>query len=353
MNNIEDIAEFLGENIISERLLPYILSFPNLKDDLLTVSTLKGLRVLSHHVVGVDELKYIITSCDNLFYDLNEIIVLESIKTVHYIAMHHYHVFESDKISISTISKLILFCLHPNNQIKEYSIKTICQVVKHKSASFLYVNVLPTIKRFIKTPLIMKLKEEKELTEFLHPQVSRFSFDLAINKFYFTSNEPFRLSIQDKSTLCLIQELLNAIPKQTPHKPFSESRGKGGSNRSYLIRKVMDNENYDEQYEDLSQFIEWYYYPMESVDLDIKHNENNFGLNKTQRHPKKSAYDVYYQELYNSVKGLLVVDPGYLSGSSHSGMIKRSADLGTPEEEGVIGDWHPRGRLINTIYPVN
>lgn len=62
MNNIEEIAEFLGEKIISERLLPYILSFPNLKDDLLTIATIKGLKVLSHNVAGVDELKYLITS---------------------------------------------------------------------------------------------------------------------------------------------------------------------------------------------------------------------------------------------------------------------------------------------------
>jgi hypothetical protein len=95
MNNIEDIAEFLGEQINSERLLPYILSFPNLKDDMLTYATLKGLRVFSHHVVGLEELKYILTSCDNLIYDLNEIVVLEAIKTVHYFAIKHEQVFEN------------------------------------------------------------------------------------------------------------------------------------------------------------------------------------------------------------------------------------------------------------------
>lgn len=95
MNNIEDIAEFLGEQINSERLLAYILSFPNLKDDMLTYATLKGLRIFSHHVVGIEELKYILTSCDNLIYDLNEIVVLEAIKTVHYFAIKHDQIFEN------------------------------------------------------------------------------------------------------------------------------------------------------------------------------------------------------------------------------------------------------------------
>lgn len=62
MTHIEDIAEFLGDSIVSERLLPYILSFSNLKDHTLKIVTLRGLRILTHHVLGVDELKYIITS---------------------------------------------------------------------------------------------------------------------------------------------------------------------------------------------------------------------------------------------------------------------------------------------------
>lgn len=61
MCNIEDIAEFLGENLISESLLPYVLSIPNMKDSQLTLVTLKALRVLSHYVIGVNELKYIVT----------------------------------------------------------------------------------------------------------------------------------------------------------------------------------------------------------------------------------------------------------------------------------------------------
>ena len=62
MTHIEDIAEFLGDSIVSERLLPYILSFSNLKDHTLKLATLKGLKILTHHVLGVDEIKYIITS---------------------------------------------------------------------------------------------------------------------------------------------------------------------------------------------------------------------------------------------------------------------------------------------------
>lgn len=202
MNNIEDIADFLGENINSERLLAYILSFPNLKDDMLTIATLRGLRVFSHHVSGLDEIKYIITSCDNLFYDLNEIIVLEAIKTVHYIAVQHESVFECNERCVSIIKKLILFCLHPNNQIKEYSIKTICELIKQKDISYVCRYIYPEIKRHLKFPDLKKLHLEDEFRKYIEYQVSRFAFDLAINKFYCTSNNKnVTLSLQDRSAL--------------------------------------------------------------------------------------------------------------------------------------------------------
>jgi hypothetical protein len=119
------------------------------------------------------------------------------------------------------------------------------------------------------------------------------------------------------------------------------------------ITTATFRQDFDENYEDLSQYVEKYYYPMPSIELDIKQNENNYGVNRSQRIPNKSAYDIHQQDFYNSVKGLVLVDQNLLSGSVSNSMIKRSIDVGGQDEEGVIGDWHPRGRLINTLYPVN
>ena len=201
MNNIEEIAEFLGESIISERLLPYILSFPNLKDDLLTIATLKCLRILSHNVAGNDELKYLITSCDNLFYDLNEVIVVEALKTVHYIVKQHSHAFESENMYTPLVEKLIFFGMHPSNQIRQYTVKIIYLLMKDKSIVDIYHKVIPLIKRHIKTLNLINISDEEGLDKFLNHQVSRFSFDLGIGKFYFTSRESLLLSIRDKKIL--------------------------------------------------------------------------------------------------------------------------------------------------------
>jgi len=92
---------------------------------------------------------------------------------------------------------------------------------------------------------------------------------------------------------------------------------------------------------------------MNSNELDIKKNESNYGLNRLQRRIKKSACDIYFQDTFNSIKGLLVVDRENAYGSMRNSMLKKSTDIGTLEDEGIIGDWHPKGKLINTIFPVN
>ena len=94
LENLEDLAEFFGEANNTEKLLPYILSFVNHKNDMLTITTLKALRVLSHNVNGVNEIIYIVNSWENIFYRTNEIILLEALKTITYIAKHHQNVFE-------------------------------------------------------------------------------------------------------------------------------------------------------------------------------------------------------------------------------------------------------------------
>jgi hypothetical protein len=144
--------------------------------------------------------------------------------------------------------------------------------------------------------------------------------------------------------------MIDSIPKYPAYKSSKEEDMKISN---YQLTKARYREDLNPQFESLDQYVEKYYYPMQSVDLDIKQNENNYGVNKYQRPPKKSAYDVHEQEFYNSVKGLVLVDQNQLSGSVTNSMIKRNIEMGNLEDEGLIGDWHPKGRLINTIYPVN
>lgn len=209
--------------------------------------------------------------------------------------------------------------MHPSDQIKSLSVKTICLLMKDKQLLDLYSKVLPIIKRHVKTICLHKIMTPEGFEKYLNHQVSRFSFDLGIGKFYFTSRESLLLSIRDKKILCLIQELLDLIPK--PQLKDSEGPSKPLLKKTYPIRNLTDSEDYDGKFEDLSQFVEKYYYGMQSCDLDIKRNESNYGMNKTQRHPKKSAFDIYYQELFNSVKGLTVVENEAFGGVRAS-MIK-------------------------------
>ncbi|CAI2359602.1 unnamed protein product [Moneuplotes crassus] len=350
MSNIEEIAEFLGEQINSERLLAYILSFPNIKDDMLTISTLRGLKVFSHYLPELEELKYILTSCDNLFYDPNEIIVLEAIKTVHYFAVNHRSVFDSNDQCLKITQKLIEFGMHPNEQIKHWAIVTFCEILKHKSVAYIYCNLFKKIKRYLIMPDLKMLSDPNSVKLYIQPQVSRFCFDLATNRFYFTSNKEVILSFQDKSALCLIQSMIDCIPKFLSSKSLTDQDLRY---INYQITKARWKEDFDISPEECEQYVEKYYYPMKSIDLDIKSNESNYGVNHPQRKPNKSAYDVHHLEFYNSAKGLVLVDQHLLTGSSGESIIKRSADLGSSEDEGVISQWHPKGRLIDTIYPVN
>jgi WD40 repeat protein len=144
--------------------------------------------------------------------------------------------------------------------------------------------------------------------------------------------------------------MINSIPKYPAQKSnIQEDKNTSG----YTLTKARYREDFNPNFESLDQYVEKYYYPMKSVELDIKQNENNYNINKYHRPPKKSAYDVHEQEFYNSVKGLVLVDQNQLSGSVMHSMIKRSIEAGNLEDEGLIGDWHPKGRLINTVYPVN
>ena len=352
MDNIEEIAEFLGETINSERLLAYILSFPNLKDDILTMETLKGLRVFSQYVTGTDELTYILTSCDNLLYDPNELIVIETLKTFHYFAEQHQHIFQNNERWVTSIKEIIEFWMHPNQQIKHWAVKTFCEIIKHKSTAFIYWNLYPIIKRYLNFPDLKCLGDPNSLCQYIQPQVSRFCFDLATNRFYFTSNKPVSFSSQDNSALCLIQAMIDSIPKHLPsNKNFDENWIFPFKN--FSISKARYNDDFDLNQGNISEYVEKYYYPMKPIDLDIRRNESNYDINKSQRLPNRSAYDIHNLEFYNSVKGLVLVDENLLSGCSKNYMIKRTTEMDSGEDNGAIIDWHPKGRLIDTIYPVN
>lgn len=162
-------------------------------------------------------------------------------------------------------------------------------------------------------PNIKMLSDPSSLSIFIKPQVSRFCLDLATGRF-FTSNKEVNFSFQDKSARCLIQPMLDSIPKKAPSNSLINDSSQE-SPKHFPITKARFKEDFDMKPEDLMQFVEKYYYPMKSIALDIKKNENNYCINQALRKPNKSAYDIHLLEFYNSVKGLVLVDQDLLSGS--------------------------------------
>ena len=115
---------------------------------------------------------------------------------------------------VSTMTKLINFWMHPNALVRNQCVKSITLLLKPKHVSFLYCKVLPIVNKYLSSPTLLKMKNEKDLKNYLATNVSRFCFDLATNKFKFTNNEPFNFSLQDRHVLWLIPDIINTIPKQ-------------------------------------------------------------------------------------------------------------------------------------------
>lgn len=86
------------------------------------------------------------------------------------------------------------------------------------------------------------LSDPDSVKLYIKPQVSRFCFDLATNRFYFTSNKGVVLSLQDKSALCLIQSMTDNIPKFLHSTSFTEEEKRPPN---YKITKALWKEDFE------------------------------------------------------------------------------------------------------------
>ena len=123
----------------------------------------------------------------------------------------------------------------------------------------------------------------------------------------------------------MIQDLINAIPKQVPLRNLVEINLKQYQNRS--IKELIYDENIEGTDADPACYVDRFYDPIISKDLDIKKNETNYDVNKNPKY--------------------------FLDNLVDESLRKNSRSTSKAENDSIIENWKPQGRLIKTLYTSN
>jgi hypothetical protein len=106
------------------------------------------------------------------------------------------------------------------------------EIHNRKSSAFSYAYLLPQFEGYI-DPAMTYIHNREELERCINTSISRFAFDLVLNKFHFTSNVSFNWAKRDINAM---KHLSNNIMQHTPKKDFHVTSQNNDEVYSYFYR---------------------------------------------------------------------------------------------------------------------